>query len=305
MTSTDEIKVYPITIGGAAAEALLSEMVENNRPPTYTTVNRYKKHMLAGTWYPTGEPIMRRASDGKVMNGGNRLAAVVAAAKVKPGIQVKMFMAENVPDEAFAVLDTGRARTTRDVMVMATGGKSSGKAAGVVTWAWKYLHGNPLNATGSNTPVPTRTEFLEFYLSDSDRLETSALRGYDCQRRRIAPFAVAGTFHYLLRVTPGVGDDLAENFFGKFISGVGMDTEEHPILQLRNKLIARGFKGRNSTRLLTYTPAEALYLFHRAWKAFATDEDLENLQLGRTVLTNDNFPQIYVPTPNDPIRRNS
>lgn len=287
------VTTYTTTLDVPTALKWQDMVVEFNRRATETTYRKYARDMLAGRWIDTGVPIVRRASDGRIIDGGNRIAAVIEAGKVDPSIKVSFTVAEGVPDDAFAVIDTGRGRSARDAVVMASNGNQSGDAAPVVTWVWKYRHGNPLGASGRGVAVPTRQEFVEFFLADPIGFNASALRGRDAQRRRVGVTRVCGTFHYLLKTTEGIGPDLAEDFFEKFLTGAGLTPDSHPILQLRNRFISRAFP-RAEGRMKAYTAGEQLYLFHRAWRAYCTDESVM-IQLPKMPLTNASFPSLYLP----------
>lgn len=87
-----------------------------NRPISNRTVNKYKSHMVNGTWdenAPTGFIMFDKA--GVLIDGHHRLEAVKRCGK-----SVKLFFLFNM--ERSPYIDRGRARSEADALCMADGG---------------------------------------------------------------------------------------------------------------------------------------------------------------------------------------
>lgn len=82
----------------------------SNRPLSKNHVSFLAEQIKNDTWQVTGDPIKISAA-GRIIDGQHRLSAIV-----KAGIPVEIFVAQDVPDEVFTVLDTGKQRTARDVL---------------------------------------------------------------------------------------------------------------------------------------------------------------------------------------------
>lgn len=94
----------------------LLAMSGGNRPISKSTVNKYKSHMMNGTWdedTPTGFIMFDKA--GVLIDGHHRLEAVKRCGKT-----VKMFFLFNM--ERSPYIDRGRARSEADALCMAEGG---------------------------------------------------------------------------------------------------------------------------------------------------------------------------------------
>lgn len=88
---------------------------------TYNTDNRgLKRHKIrplvgelrSGGWLVTGETI--KFSDRRLLDGQNRLTACFES-----GVPIRTHVVFGIPDEAFAIIDTGAPRTGPDVLVCA------------------------------------------------------------------------------------------------------------------------------------------------------------------------------------------
>ncbi|MET7253454.1 hypothetical protein [Dyadobacter fermentans] len=96
-------------VSPALAEELLSGNV-SNRPLSKHHVSFLADQIKAGAWQVTGDPV-KISSAGRVLDGQHRLHAIIQS-----GIPVQVFIASDVPDEVFTVLDTGKVRSAKDVL---------------------------------------------------------------------------------------------------------------------------------------------------------------------------------------------
>ena len=83
-----------------------------NRKKSERNIVKLLSAIQMGEWNPyTGETIKLRASDDTVGDGQHRLEAIA-----RSGMTVKCLVVRGIPDEAFDVIDTGRARNAPDVL---------------------------------------------------------------------------------------------------------------------------------------------------------------------------------------------
>ncbi len=121
-----------ITITPSIAAAML-EKNANNRKPTKSFVTQFTKDMAANNWRMTGDSI-KFDSDGLLVDGQHRLMACVASER-----PFKTLVVYGVDANVKDVVDTGRARSATDMLVMAGVTNPSGVAATIkLIFAEKY-----------------------------------------------------------------------------------------------------------------------------------------------------------------------
>lgn len=109
---------YPVTTVGLElitpekAEEYLLSNIENNRDINHHRVATYTADILSGDWSNNGETI-KFDQDGKLIDGQHRLMAIKKANK-----PVYMWVARGVDGNAFRTVDTGLARTTKQILKM-------------------------------------------------------------------------------------------------------------------------------------------------------------------------------------------
>lgn len=84
-----------------------------NRHLRIREVRKMAADMRAGRWRLTHESIAR-SSDGRLIDGQHRLAAIIMANKA-----VELLVADGVPTDAMGVINTGSKRDARDTVIIA------------------------------------------------------------------------------------------------------------------------------------------------------------------------------------------
>jgi len=102
-----------------------------NRHLVEGNVEFFTQQLLEGSWKLTHQGIAITKS-GHLADGQHRLTAIV-----KTGVAVEMMVTTDLDDEAFAVLDTGRARRAADAISI-VGGKNSSHVANAIRLAYCY-----------------------------------------------------------------------------------------------------------------------------------------------------------------------
>lgn len=254
------------------ASAWLKKNIETNRKPKWTKVEQYARDMVAGNWQTdTGETI-KFDETGQLIDGQNRLQAVVMA-----GVPTIFDIAHDVPCEAMPVLDTGAARTASDVMKISGVVNANHKqAASIVRWVLLWEKNRPM---GKGSLNPTVTEISDRYYHTPELFDTATMRAIDCFRHRICNPSAAGVAYFLFWL---IDAEEANSFFDSFISGANVPARS-PILALRDRT--------QRAKIDRLTAREQLALMVKAWNFYRDDEPVMRLQLSRGELTNENFPQ--------------
>jgi hypothetical protein len=264
-----DVKVTP-----ALARKFLSRNRENNRRPKTAKVASYARDIAAGRWLLTGEAL-KFDTDGYLMDGQNRLMAVIEARK-----SAHFSVMWDLDPKTMLVMDTGASRTFGDVLAVAYGTRDKYNVSSVVRWilaieagVWRG-HGGGFN--------PTHAELVERYDRAPDTFDTAGTRGRDVALEGLGVASAAGTAYYLFADIHG---EEVKGFFDSLISGANVP-DGSPILALRRRLTRASKAGGRLHR------AEQLALFVRAWNAFRRDEPRSSLIVTPDAkLTNDNFPR--------------
>lgn len=266
------IRYETVEVTPQLAKRWLGKNAENNRLPKGSKIPAYARDMLQGSWQAdTGETI-KFDPDGDLIDGQNRLRAVVMA-----GVSVAFDVAYDVPRRAMQVVDTGAARTAGDVLRIA-GANDRMRAASIIRWV--ILWDAKIFTGVGGQLKPTTTEIIQRYSAESGAFNSAATRATDCQNRALGTGAPAGVAHYLFS---RIDREQTHAFFDQYISGANLP-DKSAVLALRNK-IARA-------RVDRTTRPEQLALFIRAWNGFREDRPTDRLQITRRgELTNLNFPQ--------------
>lgn len=209
------------TVGPDEATKMLGYNL-HNRPLKDANVKKFAGDMVNGDWAFDGAPI-RFAEDGVLLDGQNRLHAVVAA-----GVAVEFLVIRGLPSGTQDVMDTGAIRSFGDVLALKGETNSTALAAlvrQVAAWEdgarrnlaqWKASH-----------------KVLERVLA-----EHPDLREYPQQARRVArvlglnPSAVGMLWWVFDRID--VEDSAA--FFDRLETGQG-ESERDPVRRLHRALL--------------------------------------------------------------------
>ncbi|ALN93834.1 hypothetical protein [Lysobacter gummosus] len=85
---------------------------DSNRPIRKKAIAQYVNDLKSGNWQQNGETV-KFGRTGRLLDGQHRIAAIAAS-----GIAQSMLVVTGVADEAFDTIDTGRRRTSADVLII-------------------------------------------------------------------------------------------------------------------------------------------------------------------------------------------
>ena len=241
------------------AQTILNTRNTVNRPIDKRQVARYAASMKAGAWRINGECLVF-APDGTLLDGQNRLAAVV-----KAGVSVAFCVWYNVPEDARSSMDSGKKRTAADVLHF-KGYRNANIMAPIVRMAYVYdMLDRKMNLSGKAHEV--NTDIIERYAEylNPDVAESTAIAA--CCRYYLKP-SVVGFCHLIFSRK---NKALADEFIQQLRNGEHL-TEGHPVLTLFNKLIGAYRNGKSD---LSAPQQIALYI--KAWNAYVADQLLPEL----------------------------
>jgi hypothetical protein len=263
------------------ARGLMARNADNQRGLKWSKIPGYVRDMIAGTWSEdTGETI-KIDHEGFLIDGQNRIQAVIEAGEKLPEGGIWFDFAYGVPREAMLVIDSGSNRSAADAMKV-DGLPDRNNIASIVRWVIMWDLGNFLGTGGGSSKFiqPTHSEIKIRTMREPEAFVAASSRGTDFKRARVSGTRPIGVAHYLFC---RIDDRMGKDFFDALISGANLP-EKSPILVLRNRLIRAA-----SDRV---TVPEQLALTIRAWNHYRAGNELSALLISRDgKLTNANFPK--------------
>lgn len=158
-----------IDIDPSAAQEILSTRNNGNRPPKPNKVQQFSDDMTKANWGVTGDTI-KFGTDGRLLDGQNRLAACVRSGK-----SFCTHVVFGIAPELFGRMDIGKPRNSADVLHIA-GFKYASTLAAAIRWAY-LLDTDPYNR---QTLKPETT--LELARTDYKDIEPFLKEGRDINR---------------------------------------------------------------------------------------------------------------------------
>lgn len=219
----------------------------HNRKLRERAVNAYAGDMRDGAWRWNGETI-KFASDGALLDGQHRLAAIALAE-----ITLPMLVVRGLPNETQETIDGGAKRTFADVLALRGESNTSALAAitrSVMLWETGVRRSAGARATTNAQLLKT----LEKYAWLRDVARDSCQVSRDCG----LPPSIVGLCWWLFQQ---LDDEDAEFFFRRLADGQNL-AEANPIYELRRTIRAsQTVRGERSATFLT-----AITI--KAWNAY-------------------------------------
>ena len=225
----------------------------HNRGLKPIAIKRFAEDMTTGDWQWNGEPI-RFAADGTLLDGQNRLHAIVDS-----GVTIPLLVIRGLPRETQDVTDTGTPRKLHDVLKLrgeVTASSLSALLRIVVGWESGLRRPNSHNAI----PHTRCLHFLEEHPEIRDILQPSRTVADGCG----LPASIVGLVWWIAQQ---IEPDDCEFFMARLGDGQGL-VKGDAIFELRRTLHeTKGVRGeRNRTWLLAITI--------KAWNAYRKGEQV-------------------------------
>jgi hypothetical protein len=259
---TFEASVEEIDVTRAKQMLTLNTM---NRNKSDVVIRRYARDMLIeGGWdFFAADPI-RVNAHGEILDGQQRLEALVLAGQTNPDVVLKTWLYWGIPTESQVNMDTGRPRTRADQLAIKQMSNPTERSA-ISTLLLRWINPEHL----FTNLAPTNREVLDFAEQNEDRL-TRAIEHARPLRKIGFAVSLAGAVYFKAEEKELF---LASNFFTSVATGADLPSG-HPALRLRNTIMSNKMgQGRRLNRL------EELYYDVRAWNALRKGEILHKLQL--------------------------
>jgi hypothetical protein len=232
------------------AKHYLSQNTANRRPKT-PRVLLYSKEMKEGRWRAETAETIKIASNGRVLDGQQRLMAIVHS-----GCSVKFHVAFNLDESVFSVLDTGSSRNSTDTF-RAAGIKHDNSIPSIIAhYNFLTLDKGPKSQVNGKS---TNSELLEQYYQDPEkwqRIASHSRNWYMNFAKILQPSYFGGFYALFSELDP----ETAFSFFEQLATGLGITNSS--VNLLRNKLI------QDRTSLRKMPPALKIALIIKTWNFF-------------------------------------
>lgn len=253
-----EVRVEIVDVTPAQAEEWLGRN-DRNRNKKEFKVEQFARDMRAGNWQMTAEPV-KFAWDGKLLDGQNRLTALVRA-----GRTVRMMVVFGLTHESQDVMDTGAARTPGDSLQIhgfANAQALAAMAKLMVLWKTDRFY------VDTAEQRVTHSEVQDFVRGN----ELAAFATAHCAGMRLTvlapPSALAAAFY----ITAMVDHEAAQEFFARLSDGVGLPSGS-PILAARQRMQ----KIRNDKTKVTAIGFVSLLI--RTWNAWRAGRSMVTIPI--------------------------
>lgn len=239
------------------------EKNKRNRRLSVDTVNFYLDQMKRGQWKITGDSI-KFADNGDLLDGQHRLAAL--ANHTEP---VEMYVTRNLPPETFKVIDTGKSRSSGDVLHM-NGVKNATTVAATVRGVLQFERGSYHASKNRMIKGISNTDMISFIGKHKEIVEIVEY----CQSLylsfRYIPASTLGMLYFILSRKNQTQTD---KFFEGYGAGIDLGIKS-PIRIMRNRLIST-----EPDRKLRLTARAKAALFIHAWNAYMKKQELSHVRL--------------------------
>lgn len=158
----DRRQIFMVAVTPLMAEDMMTRNIQN-RQLKHETVFGYSKEMEEGTWRWTNECTLGFHKNGTLIDGQHRLMAII-----KSGTTQEMVVFPCLEDEAKAVLNTGRTRTTGDTLSLIGMKDPNQTAANIGFIKNMLLHHWPATKNKQEKAV-TNAEFMQFATVEENR----------------------------------------------------------------------------------------------------------------------------------------
>lgn len=239
------------------AKIWLNEFRHENRPISKRNLEKISQAINNGEWVFNGQPIIF-SKDGHVLDGQHRLAACVATGK-----PILSMVISGVSAEAFSTMDCGKQRNSADILAI-----MGYQNVHVVSTAARLLFWYDDNEGVAYRPARYSNSTIRDRVQEFDGIQEASTAAKD---KRLRMLGSIGAFVFVAYHAAKYDQEKCTEFFSKMATGIDL-SEGHPILSLRNRLMA----AKSTGELMSVVRVAAMTV--KAWNAFVTGKQIKLLQ---------------------------
>ena len=256
------MRIELVTVNKKVAE----EMLKNNkvnRNQKEKVIKKYANDMRKGNWKQNTAELIKFSKTNRLLDGQHRLLAIVMA-----DIEMQMYIAFDLDDEVFDVLDTGSVRTAGDAFKIA-GVSYSVILPSIIQFSENLFIGGK---SSKNMERLTNQELLVKYNEKEDYYLDIASRSmtfYNQFAKILAPTTIGG---FIIFFNSKSSAD-CELFFQELCTGQNVTNKT--IFVLRNKLI----ENKTSVKKMGNEYINALII--KAWNLYRLRQEAKVLRYNK------------------------
>jgi len=276
-----------VRLDAKLARQLLDVNASFNRKESSLYIEAWAEQMLAGDWDQPSPQGMVVSWDGELIDGQTRCRALLLAAETRPDIWIPQNVEHNWDPAVFAKLDSGRKRSTGQMLNEPNGHNHSTNTGLYFKYMQKY-HEPPIEyPQWRRASAPITERVIRFLEANPDMRACYQISRPMNNPARI-PHSAATVAVFLLR-QQAKGDSVALSVIHEFINGVA-DTRRCKDGDPRYAL--NRWAERNQYRGRRPKPSESLGLILRAWEYWCQGEKVTQLlwEHGKSKI-----PDVFVP----------
>lgn len=201
------------------------------------TIDRYSEDMASEQWLFIAD-VIRFNTIGELVDGQHRLRSIIQA-----GTSEFQLVARGLEPEAFAVFDTGRARSFTDAL-RSLGVVNVSMAAGTTRRVFHWKRGNYAVANVARVPNPqflgvpaSPGKLLETFEEMRQEIQQAGRRGSSLKSLFATKTAAPGVVAFIYLLFSRLDLDRCEAFFHELQIGPAQVGPEYPIAVLRDRLM--------------------------------------------------------------------
>lgn len=256
-----------VTITPSDAKTWLNNSLFENRRLDDRIVNKIKRDIKKGKWLFDGSPI-RFDLEGNVLDGQHRLQAIINA-----GEPVESMVVRNLPKNAINTIDTGKSRTTSDILHFG-GHINTSVLSSACRLSIGYRESSGDLKKWVNSKARDRLSTSEVLSEANNNPKLVAAVQNIIGRPACLKMMGGGIASLAFMLFHKIDKYHTEVFFHSFDKGVGLELGS-PILALRNTLLFRTYgeykKSGNSSILLKTA------ITFKAWNLYRKGKNVERL----------------------------
>lgn len=248
---------YQRTISPEEANLILAEKNKGNRPFRKNKISDYARAMREGKWRFTPAPLIFSDDESRLLDGQNRLAAVVES-----GIKQPFMICPNANASIMSAIDQGAARSPRDHLI--TRGIHGGASLAPLLLAIMSYAENPEGLWAKRSPA-SNEEYYDTYESNALLIDEAIGQGGYYNKAYRAITATDFAFIFYLLIDAEVPRNVVDDFLHKLSSGALLG-ESDPIFLYRKWLINNRdkYKGMRTRRQHSINDILKTYNAYRA-----------------------------------------
>lgn len=261
---TKSMRIELVTVNKAVAEELLKSN-EVNRNQKEKVIKKYANDMRKGVWKQNTAELIKFSKTGRLLDGQHRLLAVVMA-----DVEIPMYIAFDLDDDIFDVLDTGSVRTASDTFKIA-GVSYSVNLPSIIQFSENLFMGG--KSTKSMVRL-TNQELLVKFNEKEDYYLDIASRSflfYNQFAKILAPSTIGG---FIIFFNSKSSAD-CETFFQELCTGQNVTNKT--IFVLRNKLI----ENKTSVKKMGAEYINALII--KTWNLYRLRQEAKMLRYNKEI----------------------